>query len=52
MNKYAEDIAEIKTDLKWIRSTLSTHISQHFRVNLAVLCSVIAAGVAVVLAFV
>ena len=50
MTKIAEDIAEIKTDVSWIKKTLDQHMSQHFKVRLAVLGSLIAAGTAILIA--
>ena len=49
MSKIAEDIAEIKTDVSWIKKTLEVHMSQHFKVRLALLGTIIAAAVAVLL---
>ncbi len=50
MTKIAEDIAEIKTDMKWVKSTLKLHISHHFMIRLAMISSVIAAGAAILIA--
>ena len=50
MTKIAEDIAEIKTDMKWVKSTLKLHISYHFMVRLAMLGSLIAASTAILIA--
>ncbi len=49
MTKIAEDIAEIKTDMKWVKRTLGSHMSQHFKVRLAMLGSLIAAGTALLI---
>ncbi len=50
MTKIADDIAEIKTDVSWIKKTLSTHMTRHFQVRLAMLGSLIAAGTAILIA--
>ena len=50
MTRIAEDIAEIKTDMKWVKSTLKLHISYHFMVRLAMLTTLIASGTAILIA--
>ncbi len=50
MTKIAEDIAEIKTDVSWIKKTLEIHMTRHFQVRLAMLGSLIAAGAAILIA--
>ncbi len=50
MTRIAEDIAEIKTDMKWVKNTLKLHISHHFMVRLAMISSFIAAGAAILIA--
>ena len=50
MTRIAEDIAEIKTDMKWVKNTLKLHISHHFFVRLAMISSFIAAGTAILIA--
>ena len=50
MTKIAEDIAEIKTDVSWIKKTLDRHMSYHSGVRLAMLASIIAAGTAILIA--
>lgn len=50
MTKIAEDIAEIKTDMRWVKNTLKLHISHHFLVRLAMLGSMAAAGTAILIA--
>lgn len=50
MTRIAEDIAEIKTDMKWVKKTLKLHISHHFMVRLAMISSLIAAGTAILIA--
>lgn len=41
MGRLYEDIAEIKVDMRWVKESLKTHMSQHFKVNLAVCIAVI-----------
>ena len=49
MTKISEDIAEIKTDVSWIKKTMENHMSQHFKIRLAMLGSLIAAGTALLI---
>ena len=50
MTKIAEDIAEIKTGVSWIKKTLEIHMTRHFQVRLAMIGSLIAAGTAILIA--
>ena len=57
MTRLAEDIAEIKvnvaetkTDMRWVKNTLKLHISHHHQVRLAMIGSLIAAGTAILIA--
>ncbi len=50
MTRVAEDITEIKCDMKWVVSTLKTHMAQHFRVRVMMVCAVVAAAVSIGLA--
>ena len=50
MTKIAEDIAEIKTDMKWLTCMMKKHLSHHFFVRLAMISSFIAAGTAILIA--
>ena len=50
MTKIAEDITEIKTDVKWLTCLMKKHISHHFQVRLALIASLIAAGTAILIA--
>lgn len=50
MTKIAEDIVEIKTDVKWVKEALKVHMSRHFQVRLAMVASLIAAGTAILIA--
>jgi len=49
MTKISEDIAEIRTDVSWIKKTMEVHMGQHFKVRIAMLASFIAAVVAVLI---
>ncbi len=50
MTKISEDITTIKTDVSWIKKTLSTHMSQHFMLRLALVGSFVAACTAILIA--
>lgn len=50
MTQVAEDIAEIKTDMKWVKKTLLTHVNQHFLLRLALMGSLITSGTAILIA--
>lgn len=52
MTKVAQDITEIKCDMKWVVATLKTHMAQHFRVRVMMVCAVIAAVVSIGIAMV
>lgn len=52
MTKYAEDIAEIKTDMKWVKEAIKNHMSQHFKVNLAVGIAVLGAMISIASVFI
>lgn len=47
-NRLFEDVAEIRTDMKWVKSTLKLHMTQHFRVRLMMAGAVVAAISAVI----
>ena len=51
MTKIAEDIASIKTDVGWIKSTMKDHLSQHFKIRLAVGIAVLGAAISLGFAF-
>lgn len=51
MGKLYEDIAEIKVDMKWVKHTLQNHMSQHFKVNLAVGIAVLGTAISIGVAF-
>jgi hypothetical protein len=40
VGKIEEDIVEIKTDLKWIKQTLETHISHHWQIKTLAIAAV------------
>ena len=50
MTQVSEDIAEIKTDVSWIKKTLETHMGQHFMLRLALVGSFVAACTAILIA--
>ncbi len=50
MTKISEDIAEIKTDVKWLTCIMKKHMSHHFMIRLTMLGSLIAAGTAILIA--
>ena len=52
MTKVAEDIVEIKTDVKWIKQTLTGHMSDHAKVRMMMYGSILGALVAIVLSVV
>jgi hypothetical protein len=47
-NRLFEDVAEIKCDMKWVKSTMKIHMGQHFRVRLMMAGAVIAAIASVI----
>ena len=47
-NRLFEDVAEIKCDMKWVKSTMKTHMTQHFRVRIMMAAAVIAALASVI----
>ncbi len=50
MTEIAENIAQIKTDVEWLKEAMKKHISHHFQVRLALIGSLIAAGTAILIA--
>ena len=51
MTKIAEDIASIKTDVSWIKGTMKEHLSQHFKIRVAVGIAVLGAALSLGFAF-
>lgn len=41
MSQIEKDLAEVKTDVKWIKSTLETHIAHHWQIKIIALTAVI-----------
>lgn len=52
MTKVAEDIAVIKTDVKWIRETQKEHLTDHKRLRMMVYTALMGVGVSILLAIV
>ena len=50
MTEIAENIAQIKTDVSWLKAAMKLHLSHHFHGRLALIGSLIAAGVAILIA--
>ena len=51
-SKYAEDIATVKADVKWLKEAMRTHQSQHFKVYIMFFGSIFGAGLALLIALV
>ena len=47
-----DTLIEIRTDVQWLKTAFTTHLTEHFRIRLLVLGSVIAAASALVIALV
>ncbi len=44
------DMAEVKTDVKWLKENAKRHNSHHFQVRLAMIGSLIVSGAAILIA--
>ena len=50
MGKLYEDIATIKTDVKWIKETQSDHLNDHRKIRMLVYTALTGVGVSILLA--
>ncbi len=50
MTQISEDIAEIKTDVKWLKDAMKIHQSQHFKIYVMFFGSIFGAGLALLIA--
>ncbi len=47
-----EMLVEVHTDIKWLKNAFTVHLSEHFRIRILMLGSVIAAAAALLIALI
>ena len=52
MTEVAENIAEIRTDVKWLKEAMKAHQNQHFKIYVMFFSSMLGAGLALIVALV